>query len=88
VKPLPREIVISGETVELVPLVVDRIDSAPFGSEQVAPELEIVRRIRKDHVDTFVGKTRHLRDAVPLEDRIQRKRPHVRAAGADSSLAL
>ena len=50
-EPVAGEIVIGGKAVELVPIVVDRIDPAAFGPEQVAAELQIVGRVGEDHVD-------------------------------------
>ena len=50
-EPGAAELVVGGEAVELVPVVVDRIDPAALGPEQVAAELEIVRRVGEDHVD-------------------------------------
>src|SRR5438309_2886495 len=44
-EPVPGEVVVDRETVELVPLVVARIDLAAFRTEQVATELKIVRRV-------------------------------------------
>ena len=72
-EPVAGELVISGEAVELVPVVVDRIDAAAFGPEQVAAELKIVGRIGEDHVYRLVGKPRHLGDAVALDDLVERQ---------------
>jgi hypothetical protein len=72
-EPVSRKVVIDGEAVELVPIVVDRIDAAALGSEQVAAELEIVRWVGEDHVDALLRQACHFRDAVALEDAVVRK---------------
>ena len=72
-EPVAGEIVVGGEAVELVPIVVDRVDPAAFGPEQVAAELQIVGRVGEDHVDDLVGQARHLGDAVALEDGVERQ---------------
>src|SRR3546814_20337609 len=45
------EAIVSGEAVELVPIIVARVDLAAVGAPQVAAELEIIGRIGEDHVD-------------------------------------
>src|SRR3546814_3129569 len=45
------EAVVSGEAVELVPVVVDRIDLAAVGAQKVAAELKVIGRVGEDHVD-------------------------------------
>ncbi len=72
-EPFAGEIVIGGEAVELVPLVVDGIDAAAFGPEQVAAKLQIVGRIGEDHVDGLVGEARHFGDAVTHQNLVERK---------------
>ena len=72
-QPVAGEVVVDGEAVELVPVVVDRIDPAAFGPEQVAAQLQIVGRVGEDHVDRLVGQPRHLGDAVALEDLVERQ---------------
>jgi hypothetical protein len=72
-EPAAGEIVVAGEAVEMVPGVVDRVDPAAFGAEQVAAELQILRRVGKDHVDRSVGKPRHGGDTVALDDAVERE---------------
>ena len=72
-EPFAGEIVVGGETVELVPIVVAGIDLAALGPQQVAAELEVVGRVGEDHVDAFVGQARHFGDAVAKDDLVERK---------------
>ena len=72
-EPLTGEIVIGRQAIELVPLVIAGVDLAPLGPEQVATELEVVRRVGEDHVDRLVGEFRHFGDAVAFEDGVERE---------------
>src|SRR5207253_5078844 len=72
-EPVAGEAVIGGEAVELVPLIVAGIDLAALGPEQVAAKLKIVRRVGEDHVERLLRQTRHLCDAVTLEDAVERQ---------------
>ncbi len=88
IQPFAGEIVVGGKTVELVPLVVDRIHSSALGPKQVAAQLQIIGRVREDHVDTFVGKPRHFGDAVALEDGVERKLARLAPLRASESLRV
>ena len=70
-QPGAGEGVIGREAVELVPVVVDRIDLRLVGTVQVAVELQIVGRVGKDHVDRFFRQLLERGDAVALEDGIE-----------------
>ncbi len=72
-QPVAGEIVIGSEAVELVPIIVAGIDLAALGPEEIAAQLEIIGRIGKDHVDAFVGQSRHFGDAVAEDDLVERK---------------
>src|SRR4029078_1821164 len=61
------------KAVELVPLIVDRVDPAALRAEEIAAQLQVVRRIREDYVAALVGQTRHLRNAVAHQDFVERK---------------
>ena len=87
-QPVAGEIVVGGEAVELVPIVVDRVDPAAFGPEQVAAELQIVGRVGEDHVDRLVGQPRHLGDAVALDDLVERQLALGARTGARPQAAL
>ena len=50
-EPGAGEIVVGGETGELVPIVVDGVDARIVGTLEVALELQIVRRIGEDEID-------------------------------------
>src|SRR3546814_17483946 len=93
--PAAGEVVVDGEAVELVPGVVDGVDPAVVGAQQLALELEIVGRVREDHVDRGLRHGLHPGNAVALPDPIlmhrllpSRPRPAAptpirRAAGLD-----
>src|SRR3546814_14147074 len=68
--PAAGEVVVDGEAVELVPGVVDGVDAAVVGAQQLALELKIVGRVREDHVDRGLRHGLHQRDAVALPDHI------------------
>jgi hypothetical protein len=72
-EPGAGESVILCEARKFVPIVIDRIDSAAFGTEQVAAELQIVGRIGEDHVDAAIGKRGHGGDAIILDDAAERQ---------------
>ncbi len=70
-EPFPGEIVVGRKAVELVPIIVAGIDLAALGPKQIPTELEVVGRIGENHVDTFIGQTRHLRDAIAKDDPVE-----------------
>ena len=70
-KPGARELIVAREILELVPIVVDGVDLAVVGTQQVAAQLKIVRRVGEDHVDGSFGQAAHQFDAVPHQDSIQ-----------------
>ena len=71
VEPGAGELVVACEVVELVPVVVDRIDLAVVGPQQLAAELEIIGRVGEDHVDGGFGQALHQFDAVADEHAIK-----------------
>src|SRR5438874_12717252 len=50
-EPGTREIVVSGEIGEFVPIRLDTVDPAVIWSVQIAAELEVIRRVGEDKVD-------------------------------------
>ena len=66
-QPFARKLVIGRKVLEFVPRVVDTIDAAVVGAQQLTAELKIVRRIRKNQVDRVGLQTRHLLTAVANE---------------------
>ena len=72
-QPCRSEGIISGEGIELVPVVIDGIDASALGPEQITPKLEIIGRIGKDHVDTGIGQRRHRRNAIIHDDPVKDK---------------
>jgi hypothetical protein len=67
-QPGAGEIIIRGERRELVPVVVHGIDMGFVGALEVALQLQIVRRIRKDKIDRSGLQLRHLGDAIAEDD--------------------
>ena len=63
-QPGAGEGVVFGETVELVPVVIDGVDLGIVGTQQVAAQLEIIGRVGEDHVDRGVGQAFQHGDAV------------------------
>ena len=63
--------VVGCEAVELVPVVVDRVDLGLVGAEQFAVELKIVGRVGEDDVDRLVRQTFERRHAIALENGVQ-----------------
>ena len=59
-----------GGVSELVPVVVDRVDLAVVGTQQVAAQLKIVGRVGEDHVDGSFRQGLHQFDAVADEHAI------------------
>jgi len=67
--PFAGEGVIGGEAVELVPVVVDRVDLRIVRPQQIAAQLQIIGRIGEDHVDAGVGQgSQHLDAVAPHHD--------------------
>ena len=67
-EPGAGEAVISGEVGEAVPILLDAVDAAVVGTQELAAELQIVGRVGEHEVDARLGKRRHLGDAVADED--------------------
>ena len=67
-KPGASELVIGLEGGEPVPVVVDRVDLGIVRAQQVAAELQIVRRVGEDQVDALLRQLGHLGDAVAQDD--------------------
>jgi hypothetical protein len=68
------ERIIDRVAIELVPIIVDRVDAATLGAKQIAAELKVIGRIGKDHIDAGIGKRAHRIDAIPLDDPVHRQR--------------
>ena len=62
------EIVVSGETGELVPIVIDGIDARIVGTLEVALQLQIIRRVGEDEIDGSCRQLRHLGNAIADDD--------------------
>ena len=73
-KPGAGERVVVGKARELVPVVVDRVDEALVRTRERLFELEIVGRIREDHVHALGRKLLQIGDAVAEKNLIERKR--------------
>ena len=78
-QPGAREDVVMGKALELVPVVVDRIDLALVGPGEALLELQVVGRIGKDQVDRARRQGVHLRHAVADEDGVERERRPLRS---------
>ena len=72
-QPLPRERVIGGEILELVPVVIHGVDQAIVRPTQLPPQLEVVGRIGEDAVHRRRRQHAHQRDAVPEHHLVQRQ---------------
>src|SRR5690606_30025911 len=72
-EPRMGKTVVGSETVELVPIIVDRVDLASVGTGEIAPELEIIRRVCKDDVDRSCGERAHRLYAIALQDAVERQ---------------
>jgi len=55
-QPLAGELVVGGEALELVPVVVDRVDLGIVGTQQVAAQLQIVGGSAKIRSTDFSGR--------------------------------
>ncbi|MNQ96361.1 hypothetical protein D3C85_1119620 [compost metagenome] len=67
-QPGAGEGVIGGEAVELVPVVVDRIDLGVVRPQQVAAQLQVIGRVGEDHVHRLVRQALQHLDAVATQD--------------------
>ncbi len=67
-QPGAGELVVGLEALELVPLVVDRVDLGVVGTQEITAELQIVRRVREDQVDRPVRQLAQRLDAVAQND--------------------
>ena len=76
VEPGAGEAVVGGEIGELVPLILDAVDPAVVGPQQIARELEIIGRIGEDEIDRRLGQARHRRDAIADPDLAARIAAH------------
>ncbi len=85
-KPGAREIIISGEAREFVPVIVDGIDAGIVGTLEVALELQIVRRIGEDEIHGRGRKLRHLGNAIADDNMCRTPRFHARLDGRISGL--
>ena len=72
-QPVGGEAVVGGEVLELVPVVIDRIDHAVVGPQQVAAQLQIIGRVGKDHIDARIGQRTHRFDTVHFQNLVQRQ---------------
>src|SRR3954447_2933952 len=72
-EPVASEVVVAREAFELVPVIIDGVDAAAFGPEQVPAQLQIIGWVCKDHVHRLVRQSRHLRHAVALQDDVERQ---------------
>ena len=54
VEPLPRELIVGVKPVEFVPILFHAVDPAIVRPTQFAAELQIVWRVREDHIDGTV----------------------------------
>ncbi len=72
-KPVAGEGVVGGEASELVPIVVDGVDAAVVGPEQLAVELKIIGRIGEDEIDRCFGEAVERLDAIADDDAIERE---------------
>ena len=70
-QPFAGEAVIVGEAVELVPMIVDRIDLGLVGAAQFAAQLHIVGRVGEDQVGAALRQRVHALDAVAFDHLIQ-----------------
>jgi hypothetical protein len=67
-QPFAGELVIGREALELVPVVVNRVDLGIVRTQQVAAQLKIVGRVGENQVDRLLGQGVHRLDAVALND--------------------
>jgi len=79
-QPGAGEGVIGGEAVELVPVVVDRVDLGVVGTQQVAAQLQIIGRVGEDHVHRLVRQALQHLDAVATQDDVGLQLGHGKAA--------
>ena len=54
-QPIPRELVICFEILELIPAVVDRVDFGEVGTMQLVAQLQVIRRVGEDHIHRVRG---------------------------------
>src|SRR6185369_13050830 len=72
-KPDRGEVVISREATELVPIVVDAVDTAIVRAEQLGGELEIIGRVGEDEIDALRRQLCQLFNAVADKNSIERE---------------
>jgi hypothetical protein len=70
-EPGAGEGVVFGETAELVPGVVDRVDLALVGAVQVVLQLQVVGRVGKNQIDRGFGQLGENFDAVARQDGVK-----------------
>ena len=82
-KPIARKAVIGGKGCELIPMIIHRIHFGIVWSVQIAAQLQIIRRVRENKVNTAFRQRIHHVDAIAAQDAIQRKRGYrlLRLAG-------
>src|SRR5262249_41032337 len=67
------ELVVGGEAAELVPVVVDTVDEAVVGPEQLVTELKVIRRIGGDEIDADLRQRAEDLDAIADDDLVERE---------------
>ncbi len=58
---------------KLVPFIVNRVYLGIVGAHQIATQLQVIRRVRKDQVNLLCRKRIHRLDTVAIKDRVQWK---------------
>ena len=73
-EPVAGKLVIGLEGVELVPIIVDRVDNGIVGPEKLTLKLEIIGRIGKHQIHRFLRKFIDQFNAVADQNLVERQR--------------
>jgi hypothetical protein len=70
---MARKRIVICETRELVPIVINGVDTALIGTRQSVFELQIVGRIGENQVDAVCGKRTHHLNAIAAQNLVARR---------------
>ena len=85
-QPFASELVVGRKALELVPVIIDRIDLGIVRAQQVAAKLEVVGGIGENEVDRFLGQLPQFLDAVPVNDGVGTRRGANRSSNPNGAL--
>ena len=63
--------VVNGETIELVPRIVNSVDLGIVRAMQITLKLKVIRWVSKDQINTALGQAVHDVNTIAIDDRVQ-----------------